>query len=195
MICSTSRVRASPLLRALSALALLGVMAGCSWFTPPMSSEEVIQRDPAFAEILKERATVSAAIHELDRALEAERHTVLQEIQQRREALRAKEQATQAKQQTLEERLAPAREILRAKLAETEERLRQADATAKSLRRARAELARLLQSSGAASTENGRQWRAQLAVLDRQAPPLEAQIVALRQQRQLYQAELRLLSR
>ena len=189
-------MRARSCLRALGSLALAGLVAGCSWFTPPISSEEIIQHDPAFADLLKERATVSVAIHELERTLDAERHAVLHEIQQRREALRAKEQTTQAKQQALDERLTPARDVLRAKLVETEERLRQADATAKSLRRARAELARLLQSAGAtASTENGRQWRDQLATLDRQLPPLDAQIATLRQQRQLYQAELRLLSR
>lgn len=174
----------------------MGLVAGCSWFTPPISSEEIIQRDPAFADLLKERATVSAAIHELERTLDAERHAVLQEIQRRREALRAREQATQAKQQALEERLTPARDVLRAKLVETEERLRQAEAAVKSVRRARTELAHLLQSSGStASIENARQWRDQLAALDRQLPPLEAQAVTLRQQRQLYQAELRLLSR
>ena len=169
-----------------------------------MSSEEVVQQDPAFADLLTQRAELSAQIHQIEQALRTERDAVLQEIQQRRAALREKEEATEAHAKALDQQLEPARSALRAKLSETEQHLQRAETTVKSLHRTQAELTRVLkQAQGESGTreaaDDGQrlagQWRDQLTAIQQQLPPLEAQLATLRRQRRLYQAELRLLKR
>lgn len=161
-----------------------------------MSSEEVVRQDPEFAALLQERAVITAEIQRVDDTLQAERHAVLADIQARRAALRAKEQATQAQVRGLEQRLDPARELLRAKLSDAEHSLRRAETTLSGLQRTRTELTRLLQHAGEGrESADVRQWRDQLAAIESQIPPLTQQQAALRQRRQLYQAQLRLLSR
>ena len=108
-------------MRFLVALVLLS--AGCSWVTPPLSSEEVLRQDPAFADLLTQRTAVSAEIQQLEQTLRGEQAAVLREIQSRRAALRAAERATHDQVQALEERLDPARQLLQAKLRDTEEKI------------------------------------------------------------------------
>lgn len=189
-----------------AALGLLLASAGCSWMTPPLSSEEVLRQDPAFAEALTQRTTVSAEIQRLEQALHTEQDTVLREIQSRRAALRAKEQATQDQVQTLEQRLDPVRQLVQAKLRDAEQTLQRAAATLQGLRRAEAELGRLIQQSqtgalrhssgqAAAKPADVQQWESQRAALAQQIPALDAQVATLRRQRSLYQTERRLLRR
>jgi len=188
------------------ALGLLLAAAGCSWMTPPLSSEEVLRQDPAFADSLTQRATLSAQIRQLEQTLRADRDAVLREIQSRRAALRDREQTTQEQVQALEQRLDPTRQLVQAKLRDTEETLRRAAATLQSLRRTEAELARLIQQSqgGAApgksssavpKSPDAQQWESQRAALAQQIPALDTQVATLRRQRALYQSELRLLRR
>lgn len=187
--------------------ACLGLIAGCSWGASPMSSDEVIQQDPAFSALLQERTALSAEIRQLEGALQVEQKTVLAEIQQRRAALRAKEQATQQQVQELEQRLDPARQLIQAKLQETDEALRRTAATLQSLRRTRDSIDRLIRqqandsgasaeaSSAAAPMADVQSWTTQRATMDQQIPALEAHATTLRRQRTLYQTELRLLRR
>ena len=181
-------------------LSLALAAAGCSWMTPPLSSEEVLRQDPAFADVLTQHTALSAQIPQLEQALHAERETVLREIQSRRAALRDKEQATQEQVQALDQRLDPTRQLLQAKLRDTDETLRRAAATLQSLRRTEAELARLIQQSqagakGPPKSPDVQQWESQRAALAQQIPTLDTQVAALRRQRALYQSELRLLRR
>lgn len=181
-------------------LSLALAAAGCSWMTPPLSSEEVLRQDPAFADLLTQRTALSAQIQQLEQALHAERETVLREIQSRRAALRDKEQATQEQVQALDQRLEPARQLLQAKLRDTDETLRRAAATLQSLRRTEAELGRLIQQSqagakGPSKSPDVQQWESQRAALAQQVPTLDTQVTTLRRQRALYQSELRLLRR
>ena len=174
--------------------------AGCSPLTTPLSSDEVLQQDPGFSELLTERATITAAIQQLEASLQAERHALLQEIAERRAAVRARERAVQAQVRVLEQRLDPARDLLRATLSEAEQGLRRTEATLKGLRRTEAELTRLVQRTGLPAGQAGassevRQWQEQLAAIVRQIPPLEQQRTTLRHQRRLAQAQLRLLAR
>lgn len=171
------------------------VLAGCSAFAPPISSEEVVRHDPEFAALLQDRSNISAEVQQLETGLQAERHALLQEIHDRRAALRAREDAIEAQIRVLEQRLDPARVLVRAKLSQAEAGLSRAAATLKSLRRTRTELARVVDQARDRETADVRQWREQLAALDAQIPPLETQQTTLRRQRQLYQAQLRLLSR
>ncbi|OGX41576.1 MAG: hypothetical protein A3C53_08405 [Omnitrophica WOR_2 bacterium RIFCSPHIGHO2_02_FULL_68_15] len=176
-----------------AALISVVVAAGCSWVTPPLSSEEVLRQDPAFADLLTQRTAVSAEIQQLEQTLHGEQAAVLREIQARRAALRAAERAAQDQIQALEQRLEPARQLLQAKLRDTDEMLRRTAAILQSLRRTETELTRLIQQGGAAADVE--QWESQRATLTRQVPTLEAQVAAGRRQRALYQAERRLLRR
>ncbi|MBI4227244.1 MAG: hypothetical protein HY600_03095 [Candidatus Omnitrophica bacterium] len=164
-----------------------------------MSSEEVLQRDPAFAEALRQRTALSGEIAQLELVLRAEQNTVLQEIQQRRAALRAKERATQEQIQALEQRLDPTRQLVHAKLRETDDAVRRITATLQSVRRTRETLDRLIQhqqgGATAAPTADLQAWKTQRATMDQQIPVLDAQLAALRRQRALYQTERRLLRR
>lgn len=173
---------------------LLG--AGCSWLNPPVSSEEVIQQDPAFADTLKERQAISAEVDRLQKTLTVERHALLREIQRRREELREKEKSARTQIDLLEQRLDPARQMLEAKLAGADDLLRRTEATLKGLYRTRTEMSKLLQQAGDESsmpqTEN---WRQQLASINEQVPALEQQKADLERHRKLYRAELRLLKR
>ena len=187
-------------MRRLRLLGLLLVAAGCSWLTPPLSSDEVLRQDPAFADALTQRAALSTEIQRLEQGLHAEQGTVLREIQQRRAALRAKEQATQEQVQALEQRLDPVRQLIQAKVRETDQALQRAAATLQSLRRTEAELGRLVQHSqagakGSPKSSDVQQWESQRAALAQQLPPLDTQVATLRRQRALYQSELRLLRR
>lgn len=179
-----------------SRVALLFVVAaGCSLMSPPLSTEEVLKQDPAFQELLTQRTAIRETVQKLDRGLQADRHAILDEIQQRRTALRAKEEMVETQRRALEQRLDPARALLQAKLRDAEQQLRRLDTALKSLRRTRTELARLLQQAGGGrASADARQWQDQLAAITRQIPPLETQLASLRRQRTLYQAELRLLA-
>lgn len=179
-----------------------------------MSSDDVLRHDPAFAEALHQRAAVSAEIRQLEDGLRADQNAVLQEIQQRRAALRVKERTAQQQILGLERRLDPTRQLIQAKLRETEEMLRRTVATVQSVRRTRVAIDRLIQQQSAARrpsapasaeasagtapvvpTADLQSWTAQRTMMDQQLPALDAQAAALRRQRALYLAELRLLRR
>ena len=148
-----------------------------------MTAEDVLKEDPAFADLLHQRETLTQEVQKLEEVLHVERDAVLQAIQQQRQALRARERTVETEIQALEGQLDPARDTLRAKLRDTGEQLRRAEATLKSLRRTRSELTQVTKQAQA------------LEAIEPQIAPLEAQCEGLRQRRRLLRAELRLLDR
>lgn len=161
-----------------------------------MSSEEVVQQDPPFAEWLAQRRDVTAAIQRVRQTWETERRAWLEALSAQRAALRVKERTVQAQLRLADQRLDPGRDLVRAKLRDAEQQLGRAEATLTGLRRTERELHRLLQEQGAETvSDDARPWREQLALLGRRIPVLTAQRDALRRQQRLYRAEWRLLSR